>query len=170
MALKFNQPIVVQQAPAGGEQVVVNQPNIIVSADRNGQAAQSIPTGVSTRVALSQEVIDFGGFYDPVLFEWTPPIGIYEMRANAAILLLGNTDIFTVKIIKDGTPIYVGSVVASANNLNPVIGAAGLVSSATGTEIFTMEVEHDSAGALDLSSDINATYMYATIHTQSFEA
>ena len=170
MALKFNQPIVAMQAPSGGEQVVVNQPNIIFAADRAGQAGQSIPTGVSTKVAMNQEQIDFGGYYDPVLFEWTPPIGIYDMRVNAAILLLGNADTFIVKIMKNGTPIYVSSVVASANNLNPIIGTSGQVSSLAGADVFTMEVEHDAAGALNLSSDINATYMYGTLHTQSLEA
>jgi len=170
MALKFNQPIVVNQAPAGGEQVVVNQPNYIVSADRNGQVAQSIPTGVSTRVALNQEVIDFGGFYDPVLFEWTPAVGIYQMRINAGVLLLDNGEVFTIKIVKDSVVIYAATVIGSTNNLNPIVGSGGLVSSATGTEVFTMEVEHDHGSNLDISSDVNATYMYATLHTQSLEA
>ena len=167
MPLNADQPIIPDGAPAGGIQLVKSQPNIIMQADRNGQPNQSIPSGVSTIVQLNQEQIDFGGYFDPLTFTWTPPIGLYSIAIHAEILLLDSNEEFIVRIMKNGLQQFPDSKFATFNDQSVSVGVSGLVSSGAGADTFTMEVEHDHGSNLEISSNPGLTYIIGTLYTQS---
>jgi hypothetical protein len=128
-------------------------------ADRDGVAQQSIPSGVSTLVQNSVEKIDIGGYYDNTTFQWVPQAGTYFIQGHVRIIGLDNGDELIVRLLKNGTPIYFDNSFSSMNNQDPSAGAAGLTS-ANGTDVYTMEVEHNQGSNLNISSGPDETYFY----------
>lgn len=129
-------------------------------ADRNGQAVQSIPSGVATIIAFNQKQIDIGSFYNDVNFTWTPQPGLYLIQAHVRILLLDSNDELNLVITKNGVPIYFNNEIATMNNQNPATGALGVTVS-NGTDTYQATVEHSQGGNLDISSDPVETYFDA---------
>jgi len=128
-------------------------------ADRTGEAQQSIPTGTPTVIELNQEQIDVPGQYNPVNFTWTPQPGIFVVQASARIISLDSNDSLTISILKNGTPIYSFTGFATINNQDVQTGTIGLTG-ANGTDDYTVQIEHNQGGALNLSSLPNETYFY----------
>lgn len=128
-------------------------------ANRSGQAQQSIPSGTPTTFQANQEQNDIGGYYDPVTFTWTPQPGIYFIHAHIRILLLDANDELQLTILKDGSPLYFDNRFSTSNNQNPAAQASGLAN-ADGTNDFTVQIEHNQGGALNISSLPSESYFY----------
>ena len=159
MALVIGEYIIPDGPPSGGIQFMKSASKVVYVADRTGQANQSILSSVRTRCEFNVETIDQGGFYDPVLFEWTPSPGTYIMKAQVGIILLDSNNELDVRILKNGVEIYFGSSFSTTNNQSPVAAANG-ITIANGTDIYTIEIEHDQGSALDMTSDPVISYVY----------
>jgi len=129
-------------------------------ADRNGQAQQSIPSGTPTTFQGSQKPFDVGNFYNTGTFTWTPPPGTYLIHAHVKILSLDSNDEVEVRILKDGSMLYFDNKFATANNQDVSAAAIG-ATVANGSNAYTVQVEHNQGGALNISSIAAESYFYA---------
>ncbi len=126
----------------------------LARASRN--AAQSIPTGVWTKVLLDSEQFDLGGNFASNKF--TAPVDGYYRVYIQAKMILGIDKVFNIAIYKNsgqGATCYHKS---AGSNLPKTIMVED-VSSLVATDIIEMYVYQDHGGAKDLEVGAIITYM-----------
>lgn len=117
---------------------------------------QSVLPSAFRIIRCDTEVFDDGGFYDPVLFRWTPPAGLLTVRGCVSFSVLGTDDIGTSGIFKNGILWKKGCVVQqTATNPRSVVAA---IDKADGDDFYELVGRHNGAASDVVFADSRLTY------------
>lgn len=129
---------------------------------------QAIGSPTFVQLNINTIVFNDGGFFDILLFRWTPPAGLITIKGTCSLSQLnGAAPRFgTVGISKNGTHVGTstfkkGSVIGGG--LHNPRSVVELIDRASGTDFYTMVVRHNSSGGEIAFSDSRLTYFSGAV-------
>ncbi len=124
------------------------------SAHKNG-SAQTISTGVTTKVTFGTELWDTGSFF--ASNRWTPPAGTALLSAGLEILIVAGQTVAVMYLYKNGSAYQQVHTVAETSG--PAYNVRGTwIAQCNGTDYFEIFFAHNDVGTVDLQGTSTFTY------------
>ena len=126
-------------------------------ANKNGTDQTGVATATWTKVTISTEDFDEGGWFDTVNARWTPPAGRYRI-AGVAQFTAGIVDAgqYGVAIYKNGT--IHREMVARSPGMTFLSAVISAIVEADGTDYFELWVFGNGTGSKTVAGSTSATW------------
>jgi hypothetical protein len=135
-------------------------------AHRNGSSQTGIADSTTTKISLTTERLDIGGYFSTVNSRWTPPAGTVLLIAGAVLdaattMAAGNA--FVLQIYKNGTTVIGACNIVAAVASSYIGATTAAIDVANGTDYYEAFVFVDTTGGTaTLNGNEGNTYLCGT--------
>lgn len=128
-------------------------------------ANQSISNTTYTKLQIDTENFDTNSNYDNATnYRFTPTVaGYYQVGGGARFISLGDNDVFTVAIYKNGSLFRLGTFISTGGAMSPVATVSSLVYLNGSTDYIELYAYHNYGSARDVGSDNEFTRFEAVL-------
>jgi len=138
--------------------------NASFKANKNGTDQTGILPSTPTVVTYTNEVWDYGGYYDATASAWTPPAGLVELSASMAVSNnVVDQNSYVSSILKNGSGIGLERYRSSGTGVLscPIY----LLDEANGSDVYTVSFIGGGAGNKTLDGSIVETWFSGSMAT-----
>lgn len=137
----------------------VGKRTIAFFAHRNGTNQSAIASATYTKINITNEDIDIGGYYDTTNLRWVPPAGTYRITGSLywdAVNLVDQSQMIAA-IYKNGS-LHRGGIVLTSGTGSGLIASVTSIVEANGTDYFELYGYGGGAGAKQVNGTKDFTF------------